>query len=279
MSAAPVIIWVDGEQQATLPLPDRGLDYGDGLFETLLVKDGRAVYLDLHMERLALGLEILGFPHCLALVEHQISTAVAAAPLTGEAIMRVTVTRGEGKRGYAPPLECRPRIIVVLSAYPERDFKSQAKPAELVLAQMRWSNQPALAGIKHLNRLEQVLASQERLRADADEAIMLDQAGNVVSVCAGNLFIITDNILYTPALVQCGIKGTRRRLVLEMLAPRLGIEMRETQVSLGLLKAASEVFYCNTVQGIRPVARFESSTWDNHPVCEKIHQLYVEEAS
>jgi 4-amino-4-deoxychorismate lyase len=167
----------------------------------------------------------------------------------------------------------------VLSAYPERDFKSQAKPAELILAQMRWGNQPALAGIKHLNRLEQVLASQERLRADADEAIMLDQAGNVVSVCAGNLFIITDNILYTPALVQCGIKGTRRRLVLEMLAPRLGIEMRETQVSLGLLKAASEVFYCNTVQGIRPVARFESSTWDNHPVCEKIHQLYVEEAS
>ena len=275
MPAALVNIWVDGDLQSVLPLPDRGLDYGDGLFETLLVHTGTPAYLPLHLQRMSLGLKALGFPPCLPLIEQHISTALKASTGLGTAVMRVTVSRGEGERGYAPPHNCSPRIIISLTPHPELDFRSPGQPAHLIQADLRFGHQPTLAGIKHLNRLEQVLASHQRRQAGADEAVMLDQAGWVISVCAGNIFLVVDQKLLTPALVHCGVRGTRRRLVLESLAPQLGIEGCEADISVEQLRAASEVFYCNSVQGMRPVSRFESVTWNDHPVCEKLHRLYV----
>lgn len=268
--------WVDGCCVQALPLPDRGLDYGDGLFETLLLIEGKPLHLDLHLQRLQAGLTALGFPDALDEVAKQISLFLASLDLPAEAAMRVTVTRGSGPRGYLPPEDATPRIIIRASERVGASFACIRPPAHLALAEIRWGCQPALAGIKHLNRLEQVLAAGQCKSAASDELVMLDQAGGVISVSAGNLFIHDGAELLTPAITHCGILGTRRRLILERFAPSLGLRAREAKVTLEQLESATEVFYCNTLIGVRPVASFGSSRWDNHPLCSALHKLLCE---
>jgi len=270
-------IWVDGSPAAALPLPDRGFDFGDGLFETLLVVDGTALYLDLHTRRLQRGLAALKFPDCLNEVTGHIATALHSLP-PGECVLRVTVTRGSGPRGYAPPPHTRPRVVIAAAPRERSDYKTLLSPAHLGLATMRWGTQPELAGIKHLNRLTQVLAARERQAGGLDEVVMLDQQGAVISLSAANLFIYDGDQLLTPALGHCGIQGTRRHLVLERLGPALGLQIRESTLSLQQLESAIEVFYCNALVGMRPVASFGSKAWSSHPVCSALHRLYCEGA-
>jgi 4-amino-4-deoxychorismate lyase len=149
-----------------------------------------------------------------------------------------------------------------------------AKPAVLGLASMRWPAQPALAGIKHLNRLEQVLAAREYRDAGADEAVMLDQEGAVVSVVAGNLFLFLDGQLLTAPVATSGIAGTRRDLIIRRWAPALGLAVQERTLTLAELERAQEAFYCNSLLGLRPVASFGTRRWDSHAICEAIYRLY-----
>ena len=203
------VIWLDGAETSSLPLPDRGLDFGDGLFETLLVKGGRPLFPDLHLARLQRGCQALAFPDCSTTVRAHLGTATSAIAARGWhwASLRITLTRGAGPRGYAPPRDAQARFIITATRRDETTV-NMATPAELHLASVRWPTQPALAGLKHLNRLEQVLAAREYRNAEADEAVMLDQQGRVVSVAAGNLFIVIDGEILTPGLDQCGILGT-----------------------------------------------------------------------
>ena len=269
-------IWVDGCFTQALTLPDRGLDYGDGLFETLLLIEGRPLYLNLHLQRLEAGLKALGFPECLDEVTRQLSLFLSSVGLPQEASMRVTVTRGAGPRGYLPPKNVKPRIIITTSEREAANFTRMLPPAHLALAGIRWGSQPALAGIKHLNRLEQVLGAKQRESAGSDELVMLDQGGSVISVTAGNIFIFDGTELLTPAITHCGIMGTRRRLILEQLAPSLGLPAREAKLSLAQLESAQEVFYSNALIGVRPVASFGSSNWSEHPLCAVLHKLVCE---
>lgn len=270
--------WLDGTPVTALPLPDRGFDYGDGLFETLLLRRGRPLYPALHLERLQRGLTTLRFPPCLDAVERHLHQA--AAEVAGFdwpwAALRITVSRGSGPRGYTPPDPARPRTL--LTATPlARDPQQIAAPATLRLATVRCASQPALAGIKHLNRLEQVLAALEASEAGVDEALMLDQAGDLVSVISGNIFLVRDGSLLTPPLATCGIAGTRRRLILEQLAPACGLAVRETALGLKQLEQCDEAFYSNSLLGLRPIGRFGSHTWSSHPVCEDLFDRYCGE--
>ena len=267
--------WLDGSITTALPLPDRGLDYGDGLFETLLLQGGRPLYLDFHLQRLQRGLQVLAFPDCLAVAEKQLLEASATLRERNWywAVLRLTISRGAGPRGYAPPAAAQPRIIITATEL-DRDCRRMSKAVTLCLATMRCATQPFLAGIKHLNRLEQVLAAAECGPAEADEAIMLDQSGHLVSVTAGNLFLVRGKHLLTPALVTSGIAGTRRRLVMEKWAPAVGLSVQESKLTLRDLEAADEVFCSNSVHGVRPVARFGGRHWQGHPVCEALFQQY-----
>jgi 4-amino-4-deoxychorismate lyase len=271
-------IWVNGCLAQALPLPDRGLDFGDGLFETLLLVEGKPQHLELHFQRLQAGLDVLGFPDCLAEVARQIFAVLNARHVQGRAAMRVTITRGAGPRGYLPPDEAKPRCVISVSDEIEPLNIKMLSPAHLALANIRWGNQPALAGIKHLNRLEQVLAAQQRRDAGADEVIMLDQEGFVISVSAGNIFILEAGELLTPVLAHCGVLGTRRRLILDTLAPVLNVPARETRISVEQLESASEVFYCNALIGVRPVASFGARNWSNHELCASLANLVIEGA-
>lgn len=270
--------WVDGVRSRQLPLPDRGLEFGDGLFETLLVRGAEPLFTDFHLRRLLRGCRLLAFPDCADAVRENLRLVSAETAAMGWhwSALRLTLTRGAGPRGYAPPEHPRPRIIIGVTRLDDTR-PGLASPAVLGLANLRWSDQPALAGLKHLNRLEQVLAARECREAGTDEAVMLDQAGAVVSVVAGNLFVVHDGTLLTAPLDKCGIAGTRRALVMQRWAPALGLAVREEPISIGQLETADEVFFSNSLVGLRPVARFGPATWTSHAICEALYRQYQDE--
>ncbi len=267
-------IWIDGERQQALPLPDRGLDYGDGLFETLLCVAGRIPFLALHLERLARGLDVLGFPNVVSQCQEYLDRALVEIDDTPHAL-RLTVTRGAGARGYTPPGDVRPCIVITSNPLLHDPYQGQP-PASLGVARIRYSKQPVLAGIKHLNRLDQVLAARERQQHGWDEAIMLDDEGLPVSVVSGNLFIAIGGSVLTPPLQHCGIAGTRRALALRWGAGELDFEVRVERFSLADLEAADEVFFCNSLQGYRAVSRLAERSWSNQTACNALQQHYVE---
>ena len=267
-------IWLDGSPTATLPLPDRGSDFGDGVFETILVHQGALLFADVHLERLSLGLQVLAIPDCIAAARQQLDI-VAIAIHWRWAVLRLSVSRGSGQRGYTPSDNAVPRILISVSPL-DRDCEKMMTAATLCFANIRLATQPFLAGIKHLNRLEQVLASAQAKAEGVDEAIVLDQNGHIISVIAGNLFLVRQGKLLTPKLDNCGVLGTRRRLVIERWAPAIGLTVRETTLTLLDLQEAEEVFYNNSLQTVRPIARIGQQSWNSHGVCEAIFQRYQE---
>ena len=271
-------IWLNGVAATALPLPDRGLEFGDGLFETLLVMGAQALYSELHLARFQAGCRALMFPDCSRAVHQQLRQAASASAARGWrcSALRVTVTRGAGPRGYAPPEKAEPRIIITATRLEEMTDR-MPEPARLGLARVRWPAQPLLAGLKHLNRLENVLAAREYREAGYEEAVMLDQQGYPVSLVAGNLFAVCDGQLLTPPLHGCGIAGTRRELVMRRWAPALGLAVREEFMTVDQLERAQEIFYSNSLLGLRPVASFGERIWNEHPVCAALHRLYRDE--
>lgn len=267
-------IWIDGERHGSLPLPDRGLDFGDGLFETLLLRRGAPLFFDYHWQRLQAGLSALAFPQCTTEIYRQVMAACSELGAYDWVALRLTVTRGSAPRGYAPPQNPAPRIL--LSAAPlQQDRRQLPEPVHLEWATIRWSSQPVLAGIKHLNRLEQVLAALEARQLGCDDVAVLNPLGEVCSTGTGNLFAMLDGRLCTPDLGSSGIAGTRRRLVLEQLAPALGMEVEVRAISPEEAVDADELFCCNSLRGMQPVRQLANRHWDVFPCCSAMHDLYV----
>jgi 4-amino-4-deoxychorismate lyase len=269
--------WLDGNSTAVLPIPDRGLDFGDGVFETLLVQQGKLLFSELHMERLARGIHALALPDCLDTAKQHLETAASFIRKQNWSwtALRLTVIRGAGQRGYTPS-DLSPRILVVATRL-DRDCGKMSAAATLSLADIRLSAQPLLAGIKHLNRLEQVLAAAQTQKDGAHECVVLDQSERLTSVVAGNLFLVRQGEVLTPELHHCGVSGTRRRLIIEKWCPSLGLKVREARLTLDDLRDSEEVFYSNSLQTVRPVARVGSQTWDSFPVCKALYGQYLEE--
>jgi 4-amino-4-deoxychorismate lyase len=269
--------WLDGTSITALPLPDRGVDFGDGLFETLLLHHGNPLFLDMHFARLGFGLEALGMPDCRREAQLQVEQVLGAIDKARPwAAMRLSVIRAPGPRGYAPVQHQHPRILICVTNM-ERDCTEMSPAATMSVATIRLAAQPALAQIKHMNRLEQVLAAQQAQAEKADECFVLDQAEQLVSVIAGNVFLFRGGELLTPLLVDCGVAGTRRRLIIEKWAPAVGLKVREARLTLPDLHSADEVFYSNSLQTVRPVARLGDKHWDKHDVCDALFCRYLEE--
>jgi 4-amino-4-deoxychorismate lyase len=239
-----------GERQAGIDPADRGLAYGDGVFETLLVHAGAPVWWDAHWARLRLGVATLGFePPAEDVVRGHVVALLADAP--PRAVLKIIVSRGAGGRGYAPTPGAEP--TVVLSAH---DAPTSPPSVTLRWCQTRWSSQPRLAGIKHLNRLEQVLARAEWSDPEIFEGVVLDGLGQVASATAANVFVRLQGEWRTPPVEACGIAGLLRAWV---LAHATGA--RVAAVTPAELLAADEVFLCNAVRGILPVRRLEGREW------------------
>ncbi|GAB5449890.1 MAG: aminodeoxychorismate lyase [Halioglobus sp.] len=268
-------IWLDGEPADALALPDRGLDFGDGLFETLLLHSGRAQFADLHLARLARGAAVLSLPITLSLIEEHLAIASQAAQNRRWSALRLTLTRGTGPRGYAPPDNPQPRIIMQLTPL-SRAGDEPSAPASVGLPGHRLSEQPALAGIKHLNRLDQVMAAQQVQRMGCEEGLMLNQAGDVISLIAGNLFLVEGDRLITPLLEGAGVSGTRRSLVINEWAARAGLMVSEETISPQQVASADECFYTNALFGLRAIGECDGASWPSHPVTDQLFTYYRE---
>jgi 4-amino-4-deoxychorismate lyase len=240
--------WIDGVAGTAVPVDDRALQYGDGLFETILVRDGKARFLAAHLARLARGCARLGIPYDDAALRADVVRALLLAPPL--AVLKVLVTRGSApRRGYAPSA-AQPRRIVTLWPATASD---NGAGVSLGIAQTRAATNPALAGLKHLNRLDNVLAAAEVADGDLD-VLMLDVADQLVSGSSCNLFIARDGRLATPKLDSAGVAGVVRGIVLRE-APKSGIVVQERALTLADLAAADEAFVTNARIGVVPVRR------------------------
>ncbi len=251
MNEAPLGCWVDGVAGDALPVDDRGLAYGDGLFETLLIRTGRVRFVDAHLARLARGCAALGlaFSDTDAL-RADIVRALARAPAL--AVLKIVVTRGSARRrGYAAGGETPRRIV---SLWPASGGGIPQEGVDARIATLRLGDSPRLAGIKHLNRLENVLAASEPGADAVFESLLLDAADQVVCGTRSNVFIAHQGRLATPRLDRNGVAGVMRAIVLRECAA-LGIPAEERRLSQAEVIAADELFVTNARIGVVPVRR------------------------
>lgn len=248
------MILLDGQVSDNPLLLDRGLAYGDGLFETIAVRDGELLCWDAHMARLRRGCRVLNFPAPDG--ERLLDEARQVCAGQGAGVVKLLLTRGSGGRGYRPPSPVQVRRILSMHERPaELDADADAAVATWVCRQ-RLGHNPALAGIKHLNRLEQVLASAEWPAPVYFEGLMLDLDGHLIEGIRSNLFVVKGGALRTPELSRCGIDGVVREAVLAA-APALGLEVQVAPLTLADVASADELFLCNSVIGVRSVARVD----------------------
>lgn len=227
---------------------NRGLNYGDGLFETMRVHRGELPLWPRHLARLREGAARLGIglPDA-AFIEACIAEHIAG---TAAGVLKLLLTRGDGGRGYAPPSDAPP--FWQLSLHP---LPSPQPGLRLHLCDTRLATQPALAGIKHCNRLEQVLARAEVERAGCDEGLMLDAEGRAICATAANLLVWRDGRWYTPGLEHCGVAGVLRGWLLA----RGWVD--SAALSLREVERADALALCNAVRGILPVASLRARSW------------------
>lgn len=248
MSTPPRLL-VNGQPGGSLPALDRSALYGDGLFETILFVGADAPLWPRHMARLRLGAARLGF----ALPDEAPLRAAAGAVSVGlpRAAVRLSVSRGVGERGYAPPRVPRPNWVVSAAPAPALPADWYAQGIRVRCCALRLAAQPVLAGLKHANRLEQVLARAEWDDAQIAEGLLRDQSGYVVSATAANLFAVVDGVLVTPALDECGVAGVARA---EVLARR---DVAVRRLSWEELMRAEEIFLTSSLRGIVPLRQVD----------------------
>lgn len=236
---------------------DRGVAYGDGLFETMRAHSGDVPWWDAHWTRLRAGAERLRIP----LPDEALVRNESRQLLSGEdAVLKLIVTRGSGGRGYAPADDAAPTWVVCRHPLPP----AAAEGIALRWCETRLAMQPLLAGMKHCNRLEQVLAraewndlpAQER---DAVEGLMLSTDGDVVCATAANLFVLRGERWWTPPVDRCGVAGVCRAWALREL------DAAESRLDVTDIEQADAIFLCNAVRGILPVAKLGGREWTPHP--------------
>ncbi|WP_369964107.1 MULTISPECIES: aminodeoxychorismate lyase [Marichromatium] len=254
---APLRVLLNGCPLSDLTITDRALHYGDGLFETLLVRAGRPCQWSRHLARLAHGCARLGLPlPPAAQLESELATLLDGVE---EGVLKLMLTRGSGGRGYRPPMRPEPRRILLL--YPRPPGPDWRRGVAVRYCRTPVSVNPALAGLKHLNRLDAVLARREWDDGAIAEGLMQTPDGAICGGTMSNLFLWDGARLYTPALDQAGITGTVRELVRE-LAAEAGIGCEVRRLNGDDLERARALFLTNAVIAVWPVARLEARRFD-----------------
>jgi 4-amino-4-deoxychorismate lyase len=267
MSAPAPCCWVDGQPADSVSVLERGLHYGDGLFETIAVLNGEARLLGRHLQRLATGCERLGLRAEPAQIGAEVRAAAAEMP---RAVIKVLLTRGRAlARGYALSGAEIPTRIMLRYPWPAEDPAAAQAGARVRIATLRLGENPALAGVKHLNRLEQVLARREWSDPGIMDALMFSHSGDLISGTMTNVFIVRDATLFTPRLERCGVAGVMRATVLALAAAG-GVPARECALSAQDLAAAEELFLTNALIGIRPVRELEGAALPLGPLTRRL---------
>lgn len=260
---------VKGKPGNSISIRDRGLLYGDGVFRTLLATLGEAQHWPLHYQKLQHDCAALGIvcPDA-ALLSAELDDLLELHP---DGVIKLIVTRGEGARGYAPPACAKPTHLWDVGLLPEYPADWTRHGIKARLCQLRLGQQPLLAGVKHLNRLENVLAAAEWNDADIAEGILLDDLGNVTGGTRSNLFMVRGGTLVTPELSRCGVAGVQRGRVMEW-ATTHNVPCRVEPFGLAELLAADEIFLVNSVIGLWPIRELQDRNWSQHPLALQIQK-------
>jgi len=246
---------------------DRGLHYGDGLFETIAIHSGIAQLLNEHITRLSesclrLKIEGVDFLKIQKEIEQQ-------AKITDEGVLKLIVTRGSGGRGYSTPDIVNASYMILQYPLPNYNRKFWNKGVAIKKCELVLANQPLLAGMKHLNRLENVMAKMEIENSEYQEGILCDSTQNIIEATSSNVFIVLNNNVFTPKLDKCGVSGVMRDEVIKKLHEnRINIEV--LNIPFEDILNADEIFLTNSVIGIWPVAKFNERMYSNFPIARML---------
>jgi 4-amino-4-deoxychorismate lyase len=264
---------VNGEIQNFVSASDRGLNYGDGVFETIAVSQSRPRLWQEHMDRLAKSCERLGMnapPQAVLLRELQ--TVCAGLP---RCLVKIVLSRAHSGRGYSPLIGADPERVVSSHFWPADSSNAAVTGVEAHICEIKLSIQPALGGMKHLNRLEQVLASRELESVAEQEGILFDAEEHLISSISANIFLVYREQLLTPRLDRSGVRGVMRSRLLKAFKARC--ELR--RISREMLDEASEVFLCSAVRGIIPVKSINAFEYPIGPVTREFQSWLAESLS
>lgn len=264
---------LNGESRRCVDVSDRGFQYGDGLFETMAVQNGKPLFLQRHLNRLLDGCRrLLIPPPDLSVLE---SEALQVSAGADRAVLKLIVTRGVGGRGYRQPDQISPTRLFSLHPSPNYPDSYQTDGIAARFCEWRLAINPGLAGLKHMNRLEQILARAEWQDDTVQEGLMLDSDDRIVEGTMSNLFFVKKNVLHTPLLINCGIDGILRQIVIEF-AIQNGLALSEGHFTKQNVLEADEVFVTNSVIGIWPVKQLEKQCFRVGGITRGIQKWYAE---
>ncbi len=267
------MIFIDGVTDDRVDALDRGLHYGDGLFETIAYKDGCIEFLECHLNRLMSGCVKLNIAFDrFSDLRCEIHSLCHEA--SSDAVIKVIVTRGASSRGYLAPKGTIPTRIVSTYPYPNDVHYYNQQGIRARICQHRLSENSGLAGLKHLNRLDQVIARNEWRDKTIAEGFMLDSTDHVIEGTMSNIFIVSARRLITPKLDKSGIAGIIRSKIIT-LATEQNMPVKEASICQQTLRNAEEIFVCNSVMGIVPVIYINDyySTYPVGTVTRKLQRL------
>ena len=263
------MILVNGEKLSSINPGDRAFQYGDGLFETIAVYKEALLAFDLHLHRLKEGCSRLGIP-CPS-EDLLYSECSSLAHGQHKAVIKLIVSRGEGGRGYLPPSQAVPSRVVMLFPWPDYPSSHASEGVVAGICEGRLSCNAALAGIKHLNRLEQVLLRKE-IGERYVEALVMDTRGQVIEGIMSNVFIARGDLLFTPSLQHSGVNGVIRSAILE-LAGSMDLAVQAQDISLDDVLNADELFFCNSLIGIWPVRELPGRKYEQLEIARSVLRL------
>lgn len=262
---------VDGTATECVPSDDRGLLFGESVFETVAFLTGRAPLWERHLARLASGARALGLemPDRVVL-ERECDRLLQSRP-ADRAVIRITLTGGSGGHGYWPASAPKPRRILQRRAWPGAIERQRREGLGAVVSQYRLGPAGPLAGLKHGNRLLQTLIARECVRRGAEEALVIDERHRLAEALSSNLLLVADSRLMTPARTEVVGVG------LSWLSETLGEELEVDSVGIDRLETLSEVLVINSVAGIRPLVAIERHRFPVGPVCRRLQSLWQKE--
>lgn len=268
------IININGEINGQVSALDRGFAYGDGFFETCYVHNNKIHLWDLHLQRLQYTAKRL-----LMVLDtdrlHSYIQKILQDNQLEHAILKIQITRGETLRGYAFAEDLLPNYCLYLSEGNSLVRRPWLDGVKVRICDLRLSANPSLAGLKHLNRLENILARAE-WKNEYAEGLLLDQNHYVIEGTMSNIYLVKDKCLLTPDLTTSGVAGVMRKAIMDIYAASLGISVREEKLTLDDLVVADEVFLCNSLIGIWPVIECTTNKTQFFKQGEITRQLQVE---
>jgi 4-amino-4-deoxychorismate lyase len=268
---------VNGRRTGEIAADDRGLLYGDGLFETIAVRNGRPRSWSLHYARLCQGCAQLGIePPRQSQLSSDLATALRASGNgTSEAVVKIIVTTGSGPRGYQRPEPAQTSVLIQVTEYRPLPRSYYTDGVRIVACKTPVTQQPHLAGIKTLNRLDQVLARNEFRDPGLFEGLMFDPDDRLICGTMSNVFIVQENEISTPSLDRCGVAGIMRAQVIECAA-MTRVSCRVRDIGRSELARADEIFLANSQFGLLPVASFYDQSWPVGPITRQFMQILAD---